>query len=98
MLLPTFKVGNGADKLLEQLQQTQIQELAPELLQVKNTLSQVQVTTPNQQSDTNPLAQFLFPMKLPPEAGQTEITLGQYKKASVDKTEILIMHSKGNYK
>ena len=87
VLLPTFKVGNGADKLLEQLQQTQIQELAPELLQVKNTLSQVQVTTPNQQSDTNPLAQFLFPMKLPPEAGQTEITLGQYKKASVDKTE-----------
>ena len=87
VLLPTFKVGNGAEKLLEQLQLTQIQELAPELLQVKNTLSQVQVTTPNQQSDTNPLAQFLFPMKLPPEAGQTEITLGQYKKASVDKTE-----------
>jgi hypothetical protein len=26
-------------------------------------------------------------MKLPPEAGQTEITLGQYKKGSVDKTE-----------
>lgn len=87
VLLPTFKVGNGGEKLVEQLQLAQIQELAGELIQVKNTLSQVQVTTPAQQNDSNPLAQFLFPMKLPPEAGQTEITLGQYKKPSHDKTQ-----------
>ena len=87
VLMPTFKTGNTAAKLLEQLQQPQIQALAGELIQVKSTLTQIQITTPNQQPDSNPLVQFLLPMKLPPEAAQTEITLGQYKKQSVDKLE-----------
>lgn len=87
VLIPTFKTGNTGPKILEQLQQAQVQALASEIVQVKNTLTQVSALTPNQQIDTNPLAQFLFPMKLPPEAGQTEITLGQYKKPSADKLE-----------
>ncbi|MEL0647134.1 flagellar hook-length control protein FliK [Pseudoalteromonas agarivorans] len=87
VLIPTFKTGNTGPKILEQLQQAQVQALASEIVQVKNTLTQVSTLTPNQQIDTNPLAQFLFPMKLPPEAGQTEITLGQYKKPSADKLE-----------
>ncbi|WP_166108961.1 flagellar hook-length control protein FliK [Pseudoalteromonas sp. Z9A5] len=87
VLMPTFKTGNTTAKLLEQLQQPQIQALAGELIQVKSTLTQIQITTPNQQPDSNPLVQFLLPMKLPPEAAQTEITLGQYKKQSVDKLE-----------
>ncbi|MBQ4798176.1 flagellar hook-length control protein FliK [Pseudoalteromonas sp. MMG006] len=87
VLIPTFKTGNSGPKILEQLQQAQVQALASEIVQVKNTLTQVSALTPNQQIDTNPLAQFLFPMKLPPEAGQTEITLGQYKKPSADKLE-----------
>lgn len=87
VLLPTFKTGNTSAKLLEQLQQPQVQALANELIQVKNTLNQVQVSMPNQHPDSNPLVQFLLPMKLPPEAAQTEITLGQYKKSSNDKLE-----------
>jgi len=87
VLIPTFKMGNTGAKMLEQLQQAQVQALASEIVQVKNTLTQVSVSTPNQQPDTNPLAQFLLPMKLPPEAAQTEITLGQYKKPSADKLE-----------
>ncbi|MEN8636186.1 flagellar hook-length control protein FliK [Pseudoalteromonas distincta] len=87
VLIPTFKTGNAGAKILEQLQQAQVQALASEIVHVKNTLTQVSVSTPNQQPDTNPLAQFLLPMKLPPEAAQTEITLGQYKKPSADKLE-----------
>lgn len=87
VLIPTFKTGNAGAKILEQLQQAQVQALASEIVQVKNTLTQVSVSTPSQQPDTNPLAQFLLPMKLPPEAAQTEITLGQYKKPSADKLE-----------
>ena len=87
VLIPTFKMGNTGAKMLEQLQQAQVQALASEIVHVKNTLTQVSVSTPNQQSDTNPLAQFLLPMRLPPEAAQTEITLGQYKKPSAGKLE-----------
>ena len=85
VLLPTFKVGNSANKLLEQLQQPQVQALAGELTQIKNALSQVQTPAISQQPDTNALVQFLLPMKLPAEAAQTEITLGQYKKHSSGK-------------
>jgi hypothetical protein len=85
VLLPTFKTGNSGAKLLEQLQQSQVQALAGELTQVKNTLGQVNVTPANQLADSTPLVNFLLPMKLPPEAAQTEITLGQYKKPSGDK-------------
>ena len=87
VLIPTFKMGNTGAKMLEQLQQVQVQALASEIVHVKNTLTQVSVSTPNQQPDTNPLAQFLLPMRLPPEAAQTEITLGQYKKPSAGKLE-----------
>ncbi|MBB1450913.1 flagellar hook-length control protein FliK [Pseudoalteromonas sp. SG43-1] len=87
VLIPTFKMGNTGAKMLEQLQQAQVQALASEIVHVKNTLTQVSVSTPNQQPDTNPLAQFLLPMRLPPEAAQTEITLGQYKKPSAVKLE-----------
>jgi len=85
VLIPTFKTGNTGAKMLEQLQQAQVQALASEIVQVKNTLTQVNISTPNQQPETNPLAQFLLPMRLPPEAAQTEITLGQYKKPNADK-------------
>ncbi|KAA1160136.1 flagellar hook-length control protein FliK [Pseudoalteromonas fuliginea] len=85
VLIPTFKTGNTGAKVLEQLQQAQVQALASEIVQVKNTLTQVNISTPNQQPETNPLAQFLLPMRLPPEAAQTEITLGQYKKPNADK-------------
>jgi hypothetical protein len=71
VLLPTFKTGNSGAKLLEQLQQSQVQALAGELTQVKNTLGQVNVTPANQLADSNPLVNFLLPMKLPPEAAQT---------------------------
>jgi len=87
VLIPTFKTGNIGAKMFEQLQQAQVQSLASEIVNAKNTLTQVTVTTPNQQPDTNPLAQFLLPMKLPPDVAQTEITLGQYKKPSADKLE-----------
>jgi hypothetical protein len=87
VLLPAFKTGNTSAKLLEQLQQTQVQALANELIQVKSTLTQVQTSSPNQQPESNPLVQFLLPMKLPPEAAQTEITLGKYKKPGGDKLE-----------
>ncbi|MBW4966402.1 flagellar hook-length control protein FliK [Pseudoalteromonas sp. CR1] len=87
VLMPTFKTGKTSSKILEQLQQSQVQALAGELVQVKNTLTQVNASTPNQQPESNPLAQFLLPMKLPPEAAQTEIALGQYKKPSADKLE-----------
>ncbi|TMP72641.1 flagellar hook-length control protein FliK [Pseudoalteromonas sp. S1609] len=85
VLLPSFKAGNNTNKLLEQLQQPQVQALAGELTQIKNTLSQVQAPVLSQQPDTNSLAQFLLPMKLPPEAAQTEISLGQYKKPNNGK-------------
>ena len=85
VLLPSFKAGNNTNKLLEQLQQPQVQALAGELTQIKNTLSQVQAPVLSQQPDTNSLVQFLLPMKLPPEAAQTEISLGQYKKPNNDK-------------
>ena len=87
VLIPAFKTGNTGTKILEQLQQAQVQVLANEIVNAKNTLTQVTVTTPNQQPDTNPLAQFLLPMKLPPDAAQTEITLGQYKKPGTGKLE-----------
>ncbi|KAA1154591.1 flagellar hook-length control protein FliK [Pseudoalteromonas sp. FUC4] len=87
VLIPTFKMGNTGAKMLEQLQQAQVQALASEIVHVKNTLTQVSVSTPNQQPDTNPLAQFLLPMRLPPEVAQTEIILGQYKKPSAGKLE-----------
>ena len=85
VLLPTFKVGNSNNKLLEQLQQPQVQALASELTQIKSTLSQVQTPVLSQQPDANSLVQFLLPMKLPPEAAQTEISLGQYKKPNNGK-------------
>lgn len=85
VLLPSFKAGNNTNKLLEQLQQPQVQALAGELTQIKNTLSQVQAPVLSQQPDTNSLVQFLLPMKLPPEAAQTEISLGQYKKPNNGK-------------
>ncbi|MFP3457876.1 hypothetical protein R0J89_16670, partial [Psychrobacter sp. SIMBA_152] len=65
VLLPSFKTGNNTNKLLEQLQQPQVQALAGELTQIKNTLSQVQAPVLSQQPDTNSLVQFLLPMKLP---------------------------------
>lgn len=84
LLLPTFKTANSA-KLLEQLQQANVQALAGELTNIKNTLSQVQLTATQQQSDSNPLVNFLLPMKLPPDAAQTELTVGQYNKPKADK-------------
>ena len=86
VLVPNFKAVNG-NKLLEQLQQPAIQAMAAEASQLKNTLAQVQTTPINQQQDDSALAQFFLPMKLPPETGQTEISLGQYKKPSKNKLE-----------
>ncbi|WP_250660027.1 flagellar hook-length control protein FliK [Pseudoalteromonas sp. SCSIO 43088] len=86
VLVPNFKAVNG-NKLLEQLQQPAIQAMAAEASQLKNTLAQVQTTPINQQQDNSALAQFFLPMKLPPETGQTEISLGQYKKPSKNKLE-----------
>ena len=86
VLVPNFKAVNGS-KLLEQLQQPAIQAMAAEVSQLKQTLTQVQTTPINQQQDNSALAQFFLPMKLPPETGQTEISLGQYKKPSKNKLE-----------
>lgn len=86
VLVPNFKAVNG-NKLLEQLQQPAMQAMATEASQLKNTLAQVQTTPINQQQDNSALAQFFLPMKLPPETGQTEISLGQYKKPSKNKLE-----------
>ncbi|CAM3873074.1 MULTISPECIES: flagellar hook-length control protein FliK [Pseudoalteromonas] len=86
VLVPNFKATNS-QKLQEQLLQPQSQALAAELSQIKTAISQVNSTPINQQPDTNPLVQFLLPMRLPPEAAQTEISLGQYKKPSKEKLE-----------
>ena len=86
VLVPNFKATNS-QKLQEQLLQPQSQALAAELSQIKTAISQVNSTPINQQPDTNPLVQFLLPMRLPPEAAQTEISLGQYKKPSKDQLE-----------
>ncbi|WP_240701324.1 flagellar hook-length control protein FliK [Pseudoalteromonas sp. MEBiC 03485] len=86
VLVPNFKAVNGS-KLLEQLQQPAMQTMAAEASQLKNTLAQVQTTPINQQQDNSALAQFFLPMKLPPDTGQTEISLGQYKKPSKNKLE-----------
>lgn len=86
VLVPNFKAMNS-EKLQEQLQQASSQTLAAELGQIKSNLSQVATTTVNQQTDNNALVQFFLPMRLPPEAAQTEISLGQYKKPSKDKPE-----------
>ncbi|WP_249324933.1 flagellar hook-length control protein FliK [Pseudoalteromonas sp. S4492] len=86
VLVPNFKAVNGS-KLLEQLQQPTMQAMAAEVSQLKQTLTQVQTTPINQQQDNSALAQFFLPMKLPPETGQTEISLGQYKKPSKNKLE-----------
>ncbi|KTG18286.1 hypothetical protein AUR67_19615 [Pseudoalteromonas sp. XI10] len=86
VLVPNFKAVNG-NKLLEQLQQPAMQAMAAEASQLKSTLAQVQTTPINQQQDNSALAQFFLPMKLPPETGQTEISLGQYKKPSKNKLE-----------
>lgn len=86
VLVPNFKAVNG-NKLLEQLQQPAMQAMAAEASQLKNTLAQVQTTPINQQQDNSALAQFFLPMKLPPDTGQTEISLGQYKKPSKNKLE-----------
>ncbi|WP_348708023.1 flagellar hook-length control protein FliK [uncultured Pseudoalteromonas sp.] len=86
VLVPNFKAVNGS-KLLEQLQQPAMQAMAAEASQLKNTLAQVQTTPINQQQDNSALAQFFLPMKLPPDSGQTEISLGQYKKPSKNKLE-----------
>ncbi|WP_300581245.1 flagellar hook-length control protein FliK [uncultured Pseudoalteromonas sp.] len=86
VLVPNFKAVNG-NKLLEQLQQPAMQAMAAEASQLKNTLAQVQTTPINQQQDNSAFAQFFLPMKLPPETGQTEISLGQYKKPSKNKLE-----------
>ncbi|MBQ4831758.1 flagellar hook-length control protein FliK [Pseudoalteromonas sp. MMG010] len=80
VLLPTFKSTDTNNALLEQLQQPDTQALAEVLINAKNTLSHVNTQTINQQLDSNPLVNFLLPMKLPPETQQTEITLGHYKK------------------
>ncbi|WP_392343919.1 flagellar hook-length control protein FliK [Pseudoalteromonas prydzensis] len=86
VLVPNFKTTNS-QKLQEHLLQPQSQALAAELSQIKTAISQVNSTPINQQPDTNPLVQFLLPMRLPPEAAQTEISLGQYKKPSKDQLE-----------
>ncbi len=86
VLVPNFKAANGS-KLLEQLQQPAMQAMAAEASQLKNTLAQVQTTPINQQQDNSALAQFFLPMKLPPDTGQTEISLGQYKKPCKNKLE-----------
>ncbi|WP_462176655.1 flagellar hook-length control protein FliK [Pseudoalteromonas gelatinilytica] len=86
VLVPNFKAVNGS-KLLEQLQQPTMQAMAAEVSQLKHTLTQVQTTPINQQQDNSALAQFFLPMKLPPETGQTEISLGQYKKPSKNRLE-----------
>ena len=86
VLVPNFKTTNS-QKLQEHLLQPQSQALAAELSQIKTAISQVNSTPINQQPDTNPLVQFLLPMRLPPDAAQTEISLGQYKKPSKDQLE-----------
>ncbi|WP_404338981.1 flagellar hook-length control protein FliK [Pseudoalteromonas mariniglutinosa] len=86
VLVPNFKPSSSA-KLLEQIQQPTVQALTGELTQLKSALSSVQTTPINQQPESNPLVQFFLPMKLPPEAGQTEITLGQYKKPNKHNVE-----------
>lgn len=86
VLVPNFKATN-TQQLQEQLLQPQSQALAAELTQIKTAISQVISTPINQQPDSNPLVQFLLPMRLPPEAAQTEISLGQYKKPSKDQLE-----------
>lgn len=86
VLVPNFKAVNS-EKLQEQLQQASSQTLAAELGQIKSNISQVASTAVNQQTDSNALVQFFLPMRLPPDAAQTEISLGQYKKPSKDKPE-----------
>lgn len=86
VLVPNFKAANS-EKLQEQLQQASSQTLAAELGQIKSNISQVATTAVNQQTDNNALVQFFLPMRLPPEAAQTEISLGQYKKPSKEKPE-----------
>ena len=86
VLVPNFKAVNS-EKLQEQLLQATSQTLANELSQIKTTVSQVTSTPVNQQTDSNAFVQFFLPMRLPPEASQTEISLGKYKKPSNEKPE-----------
>lgn len=86
VLVPNFKAVNS-EKLQEQLQQATSQTLATDLSQIKTTVSQVTSTPINQQTDNNAFVQFFLPMRLPPDASQTEISLGKYKKPSKDKPE-----------
>lgn len=86
VLVPSFKAVNS-EKLQEQLLQASSQALASELSQIKTTVSQVTSTPVNQQTDSNAFVQFFLPMRLPPEASQTEISLGKYKKPSNEKPE-----------
>jgi hypothetical protein len=86
VLVPNFKAVNS-EKLQEQLQQASSQALTTELSQIKTTVSQVTNTPINQQTENNAFVQFFLPMRLPPDASQTEISLGKYKKPSKEKPE-----------
>ncbi len=92
LLLPQLKAGSAQtlSQQLQQLPQNQLQSLLSELNQVQHSLTPQSNAQSTQQTDSNPLVQFLLPMKLPPEAGQTEIRIGRYQKKNkvkgTDKT------------
>ncbi|MBS3798837.1 flagellar hook-length control protein FliK [Pseudoalteromonas sp. BDTF-M6] len=78
-----------ADNLLQQLQspaaQALIDELAPIQQQMTPQLSAQLSTQPGTQTqvaqqDSNALVQLLLPMRLPPDVGHSELTLGRYQK------------------
>ena len=75
--------ASAAEQILQQLQSAGAQALSGDLAAIKQSMtpqsSAPQLTT---QQDSNPLVQLFLPMRLPPEAGQTQLSIGRYKEKS----------------
>ncbi|TMP87968.1 hypothetical protein CWC05_04755 [Pseudoalteromonas ruthenica] len=75
--------ASAAEQILQQLQSAGAQALGGDLAAIKQSMtpqsSAPQLTT---QQDSNPLVQLFLPMRLPPEAGQTQLSIGRYKEKS----------------
>ncbi len=70
-----------ADTLMQQLQSPSAQALLADLNFLQQSMSpQSSAPQPAASQDSNPLVQLFLPMRLPPDVGQTHLSLGRYKQ------------------
>ncbi|MFY8272869.1 flagellar hook-length control protein FliK [Pseudoalteromonas sp. SSDWG2] len=83
LLLGQVSSPPAAEQFVQQLQSPSAQALLSELSFIQQSVTpQATQSQASAQQDNNPLVQLFLPMRLPPEVGQTHLSIGRYKQKS----------------